>query len=246
MGKHLRRKKTVGPPGKDSSQAERVAWLLEALWGGNRSDMARDIGVTHSVLVKVAAGTQNPGRRLLEAISGHPKVNPVWLVSGEGEALLEPRTGSTEGWPVPVSRQLLDGPLDQDRKLLTGDTYPVAGNHYRRTRYWLRIQSKEPVTKTPHTDIRPGDLILMETDPIYWQNPAVIHACISAVRIVGHKSPRLGWLAWSDGGDGEERGLSFEAFSGVPIGPNRFKRNRFGESLLIFTPMEKRKSARIK
>ena len=47
--------------GAKSSPAQRVIWLLEQVWNGNRSEMGRAIGCSHSVLTKIAAGQQAPG-----------------------------------------------------------------------------------------------------------------------------------------------------------------------------------------
>ena len=80
------------------------------------------------MLSKIATGEQSPGRRLLEAIASHPKVNPAWLLSGEGTPLLAEKPNvPTEGWPVKIASKLLPGPLDQHRRLLLDDTFPVAG-----------------------------------------------------------------------------------------------------------------------
>jgi len=47
----------------ESTTAERVMWLLDNVWGGNRSAMGDDVGCSHLVLVKIAAGQQGPARQ---------------------------------------------------------------------------------------------------------------------------------------------------------------------------------------
>ena len=122
-------------PGPEATLGDRVTWLLDHVWNGNRSEMARAIGVTHSVLTKVAAGQQNPGRRLLDAVASHPKISPAWLLTGQGEPLVavSPET-PTGGWPVPIFRQLLSGSLEQNRSLSTGEYFPLPGGLFRQTR----------------------------------------------------------------------------------------------------------------
>ena len=153
-------------PRGGSTPAERVVWLLESVWGGNRSAMARDVGCSHSVLSKIAAGYQSPGRRLLTDIAAHPKVNPAWLLGGEGEPMLALRPDApADGWPVPISKHLLPSSPDKDRSLLSGEHFPTAGAFYRSTRYWYDVQKNEPIVRDTASKIDAGDLLLMETDP---------------------------------------------------------------------------------
>src|SRR5436190_21351486 len=106
-----RRKADPDPPPDLSTPAGRIAWLLTHLFGGNMRRMAEAVGVTHSVLSKVVGGQQGPGRRLLESIASHPKVNPDWLFSGEGEPLLAAsHPGTGEIWEAPISHILLSKP----------------------------------------------------------------------------------------------------------------------------------------
>lgn len=197
-------------PGGESTPAERVAWLLEAVWNGNRSEMARAVGVTHTVLSKIATGKQNPGRRLLEAIATHPKVNPEWLLSGQGDPLLADRPDEpAQGWPVKIATQLLPGPVDQYRHLLSNDALPVAGAFYRPSRYWYRVHMHDPITNAIHCKVAARDLLLMETDPKFWQDhPERLDRHFCAVALPGAGEPRLGMLQW----DEETSGLEVNCF----------------------------------
>lgn len=155
----------LSKPGPGSTPSERVVWLLATLWGGNRSEMAREISCSHTVLTKIAAGQQSPGSSLLGRIAEHSKVNPAWLLKGVGEPLLQERTDSpTEGWPVPIANQLLPGTPNECRSMLSGESFPIAGAFYRPARYWLRVQRGEPALRDPSQKLKEGDMILMETE----------------------------------------------------------------------------------
>jgi hypothetical protein len=184
-------------PGPESTVNQRVTYLLENVWNDNRSEMARDIGVTPSVLTKVAAGTQSAGRRLLAAIASHPKVNPAWVMSGEGEPVLAERSSApTDGWPVPIARHLLPGSPDQHRDLLSGETFPLAGGLFRQSRYWLKMHPSEPITRHRWVAVRPDDLLLMETDRAFWTTEESVAERICAVKLEGEDRPKLGTVNW--------------------------------------------------
>lgn len=213
-------KKTKSPaplPGRDSSTSDRVTWLLKNVWNDNRSAMARDVGVTHSVIIKVAAGQQNPGRRLIGAIASHPKVNPAWLLTGEGEPLLsENPAAPTEGWPVPIFNHLIVGSPGENRSLWRGESFPVPGSLYRQTRYWLRVLMTDPIVKQPHLGIRPGDLLLMETDPAWWKTEAMLDDHICSVKIGASTVAQLGMVSFYSETDEEGERFIVEAFKKRP------------------------------
>jgi hypothetical protein len=145
---------------------DRVRYLLETLWGGNRAKMAAELGFSTTAINSIANGNRTPGRRLLQAIADHPKVNPTWLLSGEGAPLL---VGGGKTLPgerkLPIAVQPLPGPPADYRKLLTGKTYPVAVSQYRSTRYWLDLQINEPIIARANAKVARNDLLLFECDP---------------------------------------------------------------------------------
>lgn len=200
-------------PGRSSTPSERVLWLLNALWNGNRSEMARSVGVTHSVLTKIAAGQQNPGRRLLAAVASHPKVNPGWLLSGEGEPILaDSGSAPEEGWPVPIANQVLPGQLSDHRSLLTGESFPVAGAFYRQSRYWLKVMPSEAIAQTNRSGVEPYDLLLMETDRVCWTSEEMVDQKICVVRVTPSAEPKLGVVTWDPGAPQEPSDLGFDSF----------------------------------
>jgi hypothetical protein len=179
MGKKVSKTKTRRAL---ATTSERVTWLLDHVWDGNRSAMARDVGCSPSVLTKIAAGSQSPGRRLLTAISSHPKVNPSWLLAGKGEPLLaDSLEVPAAGWPLPISSQALPGAPDAHHDILSGESFPTAGAFYRPSRYWLEVQPKEPLLRIRHLCLRPRDLLLVETDESWWTQAHIVHERICVV-----------------------------------------------------------------
>lgn len=202
-------------PGPESTPSQRVRWLLDRVWEGNRSEMARAVGCSHSVLTKIAAEQQDPGRRLLTAIASHPKVNPGWLLSGQGEPLLAERPDAPpEGWPIPIAKQVLPGPPDLHRDLLSGEHFPVAGGFYRPTRYWLEIQRGDLVAKSDEVRIDAGDLLLMETDENWRRQIPMVDERLCVVRLdfKGKREDRLGLVSYYPGDESELPYLSVDYF----------------------------------
>src|SRR4051794_24015954 len=93
-------------------QAARIKRLLEILFSGHQRRMAEETGLSHGLLSEIVNGRKGPGRRVLDAIAGHPKVNPHWLYLGEGEPLLTAHSNEPSGgWSVPIARAILPGPV---------------------------------------------------------------------------------------------------------------------------------------
>jgi hypothetical protein len=145
--------------------------------------MARYIGVSHTSINRVVSGERRPGRSLLRAICEHPKVNATWLLTGQGEPLLAEReeTG-TAGWVLPIARKPLLGPPGQNRRLLTGDTFAIPVSFYRDSRYWLEVQPGDPALRDAGERVKPGDLLLMETDASFWQDLHAVHDRLGFIR----------------------------------------------------------------
>jgi hypothetical protein len=134
-------------------------------------------------------------------------------MSGEGEPLLAERAAApTEGWPVPIARQLLPGSPDQYRDFLSGETFPLAGGLFRQSRYWLKIHPSEPVTQDRWVGVRPDDLLLMETDRAYWATEETVDQRICAVQIKKLPSPKLVFVKWQPETPQEPSCLSVKTF----------------------------------
>jgi hypothetical protein len=132
--------------------------------------MARALGISHTLVNKVVADQQLPGRRFLAAITTALDVNSGWLLTGVGEALRGKRNEvPRDGWPVPISRVLLPGPLDEHRDLLTNEVHLVAGVQYNASAYVLELQPESPLVFDSTHAMQAGDRILLNTDPQTWE-----------------------------------------------------------------------------
>ncbi len=212
-------------PGPKSTVSDRVKWLLVAVWNGNRSEMARAAGVSHSIVTRVVLDQQLPGRRFLQALAAVPKVSPAWLLSGEGLPLLADHENvRAEGWPVPISTQLLSGPLAHQRHLCLNEFLPVAGQFYSPNCYWFRIGVRDAIVAAPHRNIAAGDLLLLETDASVWQDPSQVGGRLCSIVMPHSNIAQLGAVDW-DPGDGEDPpGLTAEIFDDQVDWRNLIKR----------------------
>jgi hypothetical protein len=188
---------------------ERVKWLLTHVWGGNQAAMSQEVGCSRTAIYKIVTGRQPPGRRLLSAIAAHPKINPGWVLAGEGEPLLaERQQGFTGGWLLPVYKSLPSGLPQEHQNLQTGQWFPVQGGFHAPSRFWYEIQAGDPITQAALERIAVGDLLLMDSDPVSWIDIVALDDRLCAVWVSDHESDErhlmLGRAEYHPG-DSEER-----------------------------------------
>jgi hypothetical protein len=118
--------------------------------------MAADVNCSQSVISRVVRGLQPAGTRLLRNIGDHPKINKMWLLTGEGKPLMIPAS-------VPWFEEVLPGPPQQHRDVCKGE-YPVIPHEFSESRYFFRIGPDEPAVHSEIAKVRPGDFLLLECD----------------------------------------------------------------------------------
>ena len=171
-------KRAQAPKPAWATASERIKWLVETKFKGNRSALAKAIGFSHTIVGRVAAGA-TPGRRLLEAVVRHLYVNPVWLERGEGQPLPD---GHADGERrLPVATAARPGPPLSHQHLLEGwllvpEVVPSPSV------YWLALQGDQPIVAQPSTGFRGGDLLLMETDPAKFPKESSLIGDVCVVR----------------------------------------------------------------
>jgi hypothetical protein len=177
--------------------------------------MAEAISVSHTVVNKIASKTREPGRRLLAAIGQHPKINPAWLLTGQGAPLLEAADDARDK-PVPVARQLLPGSPQQYADLMSGDALDH-GHLFLPTQYWLRLQPGQPLLEDPEYGFLLNDLLLLETDRRRFPGVQSLHGWLCVVRLPAvepGKEPvlKLGAVDYHQASPGEPEKLEVDTF----------------------------------
>lgn len=68
-----------------STWATRYAWIVDELAGGNRSDVARALGVTPQAVANILqSGAVPSGDTLAATLAAFPTLSARWLLTGEG------------------------------------------------------------------------------------------------------------------------------------------------------------------
>lgn len=68
---------------------ERIAWIIDEKCGGNRSKLARAIGISPAFAAQIYDGTRIPSDRTISDICREFGVNEVWIRTGEGQPFQE-------------------------------------------------------------------------------------------------------------------------------------------------------------
>jgi len=149
-----------------STAGDRVRFLLEKLWNGHQTKMARDTNCAQPTLSLVASGKNEPGKRLLALIAAHPEVNEEWLFHGTGEPInpLTKLAGNLEYF-LPVVNRALNVSQSEDIRRLANEKQEVLKSFYNKTSYFIRVQHDEPITNDVEMAINKGDLLLIDRSP---------------------------------------------------------------------------------
>jgi transcriptional regulator with XRE-family HTH domain len=67
---------------------DRCREVLLLLSAGNQLQAARELGLSQSVVNRVANGKRKPSRAFLEKVAAHERVNAAFLFEGDGDPLL--------------------------------------------------------------------------------------------------------------------------------------------------------------
>ena len=146
-----------------ATPSERLVYLLDKLWRGNRSAMAADCGCSQGAISHVATGRRQVGQRLLSLVAADSRVNGSWLLTGEGQPLLTMTFADRQACRLLISEQLLPTLNDQVRALLSGESVDVAEGAASPTRYAFRIPAGHVVLTAEDAALRGGDLLVIET-----------------------------------------------------------------------------------
>jgi len=160
-------------PGPKTSLAERVRWLLEDYWKGNRKKCADDIGVNPTYISRVATETNNPGTDLLEKFAEKPFINTRWLLTGHGTPYLSADQQFPTSWTLPVVGELPNGQIRQPSSLLARHHKEIDVANYSISRCWTQLTISDELAHRGDFGFLVGDYILWETDPEYWRELSI-------------------------------------------------------------------------
>ena len=187
--------KIVGKKKTLSEAQKRIVWVLENLYGGRRSAMAKGTGVSLTGIIKVVTGQQDAGRQLLEKVASNRGINPGWLLTGEGAPL--------RGAALPVAEACLPGLPEDCRDHFIGESVPEVAELYSPTRYWLKLDATEWAVQPPgtllstdsefaaETKLAAGDLLLMESAEDRFPTMEGFHGRWCAVRRPGRGATEI-------------------------------------------------------
>lgn len=184
---------------------ERFKAFIDHAYQGIQSALAGKVGISQPAISRVASGEQLPSGKLLLALSRHTDLNLVWLFTGQGSMLLSGQGPATPvgRLVVPIADLPLPGPPDEHRDLLSGELIAGCGVTFKPTQYWLRVRPDDPITGVGDQKVRPGDLILLETDRGRFPEPSRIADELWVVRLTvqGQHQNRLAQVSHlEDGG----------------------------------------------
>jgi hypothetical protein len=133
--------------------------------------MAKDLGFSHTAIIRVISSGRLPGPRLLAALGSHPGVRREWLLRGSGEPLEKSVANPTSADAMlPLAKFLLPGTIDANRDRLSDAHMAVASRDFRPTRYWYIVDAADHVTD----ELLVGDSLLIESDGTWMSRPHLL------------------------------------------------------------------------
>ncbi len=144
----------------ETTIADRCREVILALGGGNKLQAARELGLSQSVVNRVANGRRKPSKEFLEKVAAHERVNAAFLFDDDGEPLRPPtaRTLPVANSPLHDVPTICNSHFGTERHTIP-QTLESPG------RYFVRIPDGHPVTRDRRLQARSHDLLLFESDP---------------------------------------------------------------------------------
>jgi transcriptional regulator with XRE-family HTH domain len=231
-------------PGPKSSLAERVRWLIDDYWKGNRKKCAEDVGVNPTYISRICTETNNPGTDLLEKLADKPFINTRWLLSGNGTPYLSVDQQLPTSWMLPVLSELPIGPIRQTSFLLIRSQKEIDASNYSISRCWTQLTAADQLAYRGDLGFQVGDYILWETDPVYWKDMSIFQRRPTIIADKKTCQPKISILEYQEPED-DEPYLSCHDLVRPPVEKNNCAREYrvqvAKDSSLIVTEVTKRK-----
>lgn len=112
--------------GKNTSSktGSRLRAIAERLHDGNKSDLARSLGMKPNSFSKYTSGRRRPGAVVLEKLS-RMGVNVNWLLTGSGSMFQEGGPGSPDQLPIANPTQELPTMSPRDSEVFDDELHPI-------------------------------------------------------------------------------------------------------------------------
>lgn len=204
-------------PDPKSSLADRVRWLLDDYWKGNRKKCADDVGVSPTYISRIATETNNPGTDLLEKLAEKPFINTRWLLTGAGTPYLSAEQQLPTSWMLPVVNELPNGPIQQPSSLLARQYKEIDASNYSISRCWTQLVMSDDLAHRGEYGYQVGDYILWETNPAYWKDLSIFHRRPAVVTGKSSSQPVMKILEYHEETEEEAAYLSSDDLTRPPL-----------------------------
>jgi hypothetical protein len=189
--------------------------LVHQRFRGNRSAFAEAVGVSHTLINKVVNG-QQPGRKLLTAITAKLRVDPAWLLTGQGQPFRDAAAASGRAG-IPIFRVPPPGPPLEHLELVTGGWFDMSAQVSPASQYWLQLTSEQPILRENRRGFLVSDQLLMETDRARFPRESLMHDELCVVRFPEGDPPlKLATLSYFQEPGFEKGLLTADPFDLVP------------------------------
>ena len=164
--------------------------------------MAKDLAVSQAMLWKVVAGGQAQPGQADRGVGSVAWREPKVAVLRRRQAY---RHRCRSRAAHPHFRPDTPGPPGEHSEMLSGETFSLAANFYRPTRYWYELQPGEPAIRSG-LQLKVRDLLLMESDPNEFPEKERLNDVICGVRVIvdGKEKLKLGQVFFEP--DSEDSG----------------------------------------
>ena len=144
---------------ESSRRRQRVAWLLNRIWAGSQSAMARDVGISQSTVSRVVSNQLDLSPRFLRLLAKDPRVNAAWIHEGVGQPLQE---STADDSTLPIFNRLLSAAELTSAAVPSAERQPVASELCLPARYFLRLNGSDAVVQPSAHGLLAGDRMLFQ------------------------------------------------------------------------------------
>lgn len=179
----------VQASGVSISPRERVKIVLQRLYAGNQSEMAKALACSHVAVSQIVRERRGVGARILRAMANLPGVSPEWAILGVGRPPRVLGQSDPTQLLLPVFTSLEFALSDYPTRVPTSIFEQVVPVEYNSTRAIFQIPDDHACVPRADGRLKAGDHILLETDRRIWtEDPSFLDGRLCVVaKIEGDK-----------------------------------------------------------